>query len=357
MRVLLVSESAQFPNAPSIPHLEDSGVSVRCILLRELRGEEPRGLARKIARYRPGPEVVGPIEQAIREFDPDLVHITSGRTTALPVLRALGGRKTPILVEYGAVHGLNVLNPFDWLVYFNRRISRLVVPSRAVINNWMAQSLLRRCLGPNRCCVLPHPIPPSDPLDGAGRTALRDAYGLGAADVVVGTVCAVRPIKNLDFVADIVSRLGPPFVFVIVGSVSEGERARMQGAYGGGIRFLGPIPGARSMMGMFDIFVTPTRLPGESFGLAPGEAMAASVPVVTMNFGGTAEIVEHGVSGYALPAAASAWENALRRLASDPDLRAAMGRAAQERIRSRFAPAATARDCLALYESVLAERC
>jgi glycosyltransferase involved in cell wall biosynthesis len=84
--------------------------------------------------------------------------------------------------------------------------------------------------------------------------------------------------------------------------------------------------------------------------------MAASVPVVTMNFGGTAEIVEHGVSGYALPAASSAWENALRRLASDPELRAAMGRAAHERIQSRFAPAATACDCLALYESVLAER-
>lgn len=356
MRVLLVSESAQFPNAPSVPHLERLGVSVRCILLRELRGEESRGIARKLRRYLPGADIVEPIRRAIREFKPDLVHITSGRTTALPVLKALGGRKLPILVEYGAVDGLNVLSPVDWQVYFNRRVTWLVVPSRAVANNWMGRSLLGRCVGSDRCCVLPHPIALADPRDGARRAALRDTYGLGEADIAVGTVCAVRPIKNLDFVADVVRRLGPPFVFVIVGDVSDSERSRMQKAYGDRIKFLGRIPGARSMMSAFDIYVTPTRLPGEAFGLAPGEAMAASVPVVTMNFGGTAEIIEHGVSGYALPAAASAWEDALRRLGTDTDLRLTMGRAAYERVSSRFAPDATARDCLALYESAVMGR-
>jgi glycosyltransferase involved in cell wall biosynthesis len=133
---------------------------------------------------------------------------------------------------------------------------------------------------------------------------------------------------------------------------SELDRIRSAGA--DRLRLLGPIPHAVNVMPAFDLYVTPTRLPGESFGMAPAEAMSQGVPVLTMEFGGTAEIIEHGVSGLALPLAASDWVHAISALAADPHRRARMGEAARQRIQRRFSSDAVAADCMLLFRSVVA---
>jgi glycosyltransferase involved in cell wall biosynthesis len=84
-----------------------------------------------------------------------------------------------------------------------------------------------------------------------------------------------------------------------------------------------------------DLFLLPSAQ--ESFGLAALEAMACEVPVIASNVGGLTEIVEHGVTGFvaAVGAAAEMAQHA-RELIDDAALRATMGRAAAEMVRTRY---------------------
>jgi glycosyltransferase involved in cell wall biosynthesis len=99
-----------------------------------------------------------------------------------------------------------------------------------------------------------------------------------------------------------------------------------------------------------DIVVCPSAKP-ESFGMVVAEAMAAGRAVVASRAGGPAELVEDGVSGLLFPpGSAAALVSCLRRLAGDEGIRAALGRAARERILggwSRPASAARLADVLA----------
>ena len=77
----------------------------------------------------------------------------------------------------------------------------------------------------------------------------------------------------------------------------------------------------------------------EAFGLVALEAMAAGRPVIAADHGGLQEIVANGETGLLVaPGDADALRDALRRLHSDPDLRARMGAAAIRRVK-RFTPA------------------
>lgn len=358
MKVLLVSEHARTINDAVFRVLESRGVVFQQVVMSDLRRQGGSRLATKLRRYFPNQSLTKPIAEAVASFRPDLVHAGSGRSLGLAVVKALKRHpQVPILFDHGAIGGLNLFNPFDWMTFFNQRIDKLVVPSHALVNNWMGQAWLRRCITPARCAVLHHAFEPPAQIGSEDRAALRTKLGLGPDDFVIGTVCNIRPIKNLPFLADVVRRLGPPFVFVVIGPAGDAaELQRLKDAGGDRLRLLGLMPGAGNLMPAFDLHATPTRLPGESFGLAPVEAMSRSVPVLTMNFGGTAEIVEDGVSGLALPADPAHWMRAISALAADPERRRRMGEAARARVAARFTPEVIATDCLDLYQRVAGAR-
>lgn len=353
MKVLLVSEHAGTINDPVFRVLESQGIVFHRVALSTFRREGGSRLARKRRRYFPDRNITGPVADAVSTFGPDLVHVGAGRPVGLAAVKALRDHPdVPVIFDHGAIGGLNFFNPFDWMTYFNRRIDKLVVPSQAMVNNWMGQAWLRRCISAERCAVLHHGIEPVT-ADPRTREALRSGFGLQPDEFVVGTVCTIRPIKNLPFLADAVRRLGPPFVLAVIGPAGDAaELQRLKDAGGDRLRLLGLVPRARTVMRAFDIYATPTGLPGESFGLAAVEAMSQSLPVLTMNFGGSAEIVEHNVAGLALPPDGGHWMKAITGLAADPERRRQMGEAGRLRAAERFSPEAIAADCLSLYRSV-----
>jgi glycosyltransferase involved in cell wall biosynthesis len=54
---------------------------------------------------------------------------------------------------------------------------------------------------------------------------------------------------------------------------------------------------------MADVFVLPSKGPGETWGLAVNEAMASGRPVIVSNKCGSAiELVEYGINGYTFEA-------------------------------------------------------
>jgi glycosyltransferase involved in cell wall biosynthesis len=90
-------------------------------------------------------------------------------------------------------------------------------------------------------------------------------------------------------------------------------------------------------------------------GLKILQYMAAGLPVVANPVGVQTELVQHGETGF-LVRTPEEWREAVGRLASDPDLRRRMGRAARRRIESAYSVAVGATGWLALVEGLKGRR-
>jgi glycosyltransferase involved in cell wall biosynthesis len=95
-----------------------------------------------------------------------------------------------------------------------------------------------------------------------------------------------------------------------------------------------------SLFAQYDIFVWPSLMEGIS--LVVQEAMASGMAVITTESCGMIDSVENDFNGVLIPPADSiALEDAIWRLSQNPELRARLGKAAQETIRRRFTWART----------------
>jgi glycosyltransferase involved in cell wall biosynthesis len=99
---------------------------------------------------------------------------------------------------------------------------------------------------------------------------------------------------------------------------------------------LGERSDTAELMRAADLLVLPSREEGLSNVLL--EAMAAALPVVASDAGGSPELVADGRSGLLFPNGdVEALGDALTRLLTEPVLRAQMGSAARTRIEREFA--------------------
>jgi glycosyltransferase involved in cell wall biosynthesis len=101
------------------------------------------------------------------------------------------------------------------------------------------------------------------------------------------------------------------------------------------VRFLGNRTDVRQLLPAFDIYVNSSISEGISLTIL--EAMAAGLPVVATNVGGTSEVIEDGCTGLLVPARdAAAIGDALVALVAAPERRQTIGRAARAAIEDRF---------------------
>jgi glycosyltransferase involved in cell wall biosynthesis len=93
----------------------------------------------------------------------------------------------------------------------------------------------------------------------------------------------------------------------------------------------------------------------EGFGVVCAEAMAYGRPVVAGAVGGLLDLVVNDETGLLVPPRdVPALRAALEQLVGDPELRARLGRAARERIRTHFSWPAVTDATIAAYEEALA---
>lgn len=355
MRVLLVSHLGHQYLASVVPAMERRGVTYEALSTIELKAHQ-KWLAK--SKYVFDRSYLAAFRKAVDTFRPDLVHATGVRSVLTTTLAAL--RPYPniaIVHERISAGGMNVLSPLDWTLFKHKRVTRIVMPSRAMLNNWMGNPFLRRMVVPGNCEVLhyAHDLPPA--IDAEGKRALRRSLGLDEDAFIIGTCCFIRPWKNVEFVAKAVASMTAmrPVCFAVIGppSPDAAYMERIRAAGGSRLKLLGSIPNAGRIMGVFDLYVTPTALPGESFGVAFIEAMAHGVPSITMNFGASAELCEHGISGYALPPDEAAWRSVMEMLMADPVKREAVGRAARAHVAANFAPDVVAENYLSVYHRAI----
>jgi L-malate glycosyltransferase len=175
--------------------------------------------------------------------------------------------------------------------------------------------------------------------DARVRACMREKLAIPIDTLAVVTVARLDPVKDLDTMiratAILAGRL--PVLLVVVGDGAErGRLEALAAEVGAGpyVRFLGHREDARDLLAGFDVYANSSTHEGVSLTIL--EAMAAGLPVVATEVGGTPEIVDAGC-GRLVPARdPHALANGLAAFVSNEALREELGRVGRQRVEQRF---------------------
>jgi glycosyltransferase involved in cell wall biosynthesis len=204
---------------------------------------------------------------------------------------------------------------------WQRRVSLFLATTEFARGRFVAGGL-----PPTRIRVKPHFIDDPGPRE-RPPSASREVLYVGR----------LSPEKGVDTLVDAFSRLdGCDLRLVVVGSGPQ--RAALERRAGPNVHFTGRLPPerARERMRGARALAFPSRW-YETFGMSVLEAMAAGIPVLASDLGGTPEILGRRAGWLVAPGDATSWAAALRRLADSIVVDAA-GQAARQRWDDRFNP-------------------
>lgn len=209
----------------------------------------------------------------------------------------------------------------------------------------------------DKVVLIPNGIPDWPAGDGA---RVKHELGLSPVDHVVGTVCGLRPEKELETALRALGRLAPhrpTLRFVIVGDGPErGRLERLAEELGVPTIFLGQRPNDEvpDLLAAMDVLVLSSRF--EGMPLAVLEWMAAGKAIVASSVGGIPSILEHEQEALLVPPRDYvAFAQAIGRLLDDPIERRRLGDAARRRQQAEFRFEHTVGLLETLYERLHAE--
>jgi len=282
-------------------------------------------------------------------------HTTAAFRAAGPAARMAG---VPCVWH---VRDIKRLSPLD------RRLGRFAKAAIAVSNAVLKASGVSRCRGLD-VRVVPNGIDADAFESRARRGMFRRELGLGPDDPLLLVAAQMVPWKgHRDFLRAVASvrRSYPRVVAAVAGDdlfgdhpgyVSELRRLAASLGLEPAVRFLGYRTDIPTLMADADLLVIPSD--AEPFGRVALEAMAVGTPVVGRCAGGLPEVVEDGVTGRLARSvetgAAEAMAQLISDLLSDPEARAAMGKAGRARVRELFSLERHAAEVCAVYRHALA---
>lgn len=189
----------------------------------------------------------------------------------------------------------------------------------------------------------------------ADRAGVRASLGVADADMVVGTIARLDPVKDLGTLiaaTRLIARRAP-IRLVVIGDGSERmrlEAAARDAGIADRVSFLGHRDDARTWLAGFDVYANSSISEGISLTIL--EAMAAGLPVVATGVGGTPEVVDD-TCGRLVPARdGGALAAGLLELARSPETMRALGLAARARVEDHFTIERMVADYAAVYETL-----
>jgi L-malate glycosyltransferase len=197
---------------------------------------------------------------------------------------------------------------------------------------------------------------------------LRDELGIAADAPLVTVVSRLTRQKGLENFLEAVAALKPRYPtarFLIVGDVGadpaewpyRGELTDLAGRLGVTDRviFTGLRSDIPAVLGCADVAVMPSL--NEALSNVLLESMAAGAPVVATRVGGTPEALHDGQTGLLVPPGDSdAIATAVARLLDDRELATRLGRAARDRIATKFSVSQMVHATEDLYMELLARK-
>ncbi|MFT3967819.1 MAG: glycosyltransferase family 4 protein [Sphingobium sp.] len=189
-------------------------------------------------------------------------------------------------------------------------------------------------------CDRVHNIPNGIDVAAYARRPQPDAIpGLDKTDgrVVVGTLAGLRAVKNLPRLVRIAAPLADRITLVIVGEGPDGDAIRAEARRLGldALVMPGFLARPQEFVGLFDIFALTSD--SEQFPISLVEAMAAGLPVLSTDVGDVGSMLAPGNRSYLFaPSDEKGLAGGLAALVGDPNLRARLGAANQQRAREAF---------------------
>jgi glycosyltransferase involved in cell wall biosynthesis len=185
------------------------------------------------------------------------------------------------------------------------------------------------------------------------RAARRTAAGIDGT-FVIGWAGRMTEIKRPGDLVRVLAEL-PGAILVLAGDGelrSEVEQLARTLGVSDRLRLLGYIDDLGSWYGAFDVFLLTSA--NEGTPVVAIEALAAGVPVVATDAGGTSTVVDDGETGLLAPIGdVSALAAHIERLRADDELRRRLGAEGARRVRARFSTARMVDDVDGLYRRIL----
>jgi phosphatidylinositol alpha 1,6-mannosyltransferase len=275
------------------------------------------------------------VETALRDFNPDVVHLAS--PTVLGGMGALAAQRLDVpavavfqsdLAAFVRRYRLGATAPtaWAWLRWIHRRAALTLAPSSVV-----AWELEHRGFAPVARWARGVDLDRFNPVH---RSELLRRHIAPRGEVVVGYVGRLAAEKQVDRLVQLSDVPGTRLVIVGDGPLRSRLERRLARA-----RFLGFRTGGdlSATVASLDVFVHPGE--AETFCQAVQEALSSGVPVVAPAAGGPMDLVRHGVNGWLFPSGRpDLLRGAVAELAADAPTRAAMGRAARASVQGRAWP-------------------
>lgn len=309
------------------------------------------------------------LRDALREFDPQVVHTHASKAGAL------GRRAAGVVPNAARVHTFHghVLEGYfgatvsRGLVAIERRLAaktdRLVAVSHST-----AEDLLRLGVTQEEKLVV---VPPGleleeflkIPLSGSARRdgALRRLVGAREDDVLVGVVGRLADVKRPEWALDVFDLLRARYPRLMLLFIGDGELrgmlerriAALDADGGRRVHMLGARSDMAAVLRDLDVVLAASRSEGMPVALI--EAGAAGLPVVATRVGGVPELVAEERTGF-LGESADELAFGLAKLLDTPALRPQFGQRARLRVEKRHSAPALGTQLERLYQAVVTER-
>ena len=297
------------------------------------------------------------IRRLLRERRPDVLHTHTSKAGATGRLAALVAGKRPAAVVH-TFHG-HVLS--GYFGSSRERTFRIVeralgyVTDRVIaVSEQVRDDLLRFHVAPREKLSIVHYGFDLDRRVGGApgaRAAKREAVGAAAGDFVIGWAGRLSDIKRpLDLVRTAAEVPGSLLVLAGDGELrNEVESLAATLGVADRVRLLGYVDDLGDWYGAFDAFLLTSA--NEGAPVVAIEALAAGMPVVATDAGGTRTVVDDGESGYVTAIGdVAALAARLRELRDDAALRRRLGETGAARMRERFSTRRMVDETQAVYE-------
>ncbi len=178
------------------------------------------------------------------------------------------------------------------------------------------------------------------PLPPAERLRLRRALDIGDNEKIIGTVCRLDPIKNLEFLIrsiKTISEAQTECKLLIVGDGPARERlmsyARALGIESK-IMFFGTRQNIDELLNTFDLYACTSLSEGTSMTIL--EAMSCGLPIVASDVGGNSGLVDESNGALFTPNDMNAFIENIKRIITNLPLSKQLGQTSRAKVESHF---------------------
>jgi glycosyltransferase involved in cell wall biosynthesis len=305
------------------------------------------------------------LARIIRAERPTILHTHTAKAGAVGRAAALlaGRRRPPIIVHTFHGHVLRGYFGRFWTGAFRlleRQLAR-ITDMLVAVSPEVRDELVSYGVAPaSKFRIIRLGIELDERLspEGAARAETRRVMGIRDDRFVVGWIGRMTAVKRTDVVLRAFRRLRDEGVDAVLCMVGDGPDRRSVEDLAGELEVMRDclFPGYQEdvapFFAAFDVFVLPSG--NEGTPVTAIEALAGGCPVVATRVGGVPDVVTDGEDGFLVePGDVEGLAERLALLANDPALRAAMGGAGRDRMRSRYAVDRLIDDIDRLYRDLL----